>query len=164
MKGEDVRTSQSFPAAGEFQAGFPAASLEMIRHQAPEAYEHLRHTYAEAYRAADPTLLELARLRIALIVDPDAPLGPGSNEAKVRAIEDWANSDVYSPVERACLAFAEQFAFYVSDVNDELIEDLLALLPPDEVYGLVNAIYVVDTVERLRATLARLSDGRGGSR
>jgi len=164
MKGEDVRTSQSSPAVGEFQAAFPAASLEMIRHQAPEAYEHLRHTYAEAYRAADPTLLELARLRIGLIVDPDAPLGPGSNEAKVRAIEDWANSDVYSPVERACLAFAEQFAFYVSDVNDELIEDLLALLPPDEVYGLVNAIYVVDTVERLRATLARLSDGRGGSR
>ena len=74
------------------------------------------------------------------------------------------DSDVYTPVERACLAFAEQFAFYVADVNDELIEDLLALLPPDEVYGLVNAIYVVDTVERLRVTLARVFNEREGSR
>ena len=164
MKGEDVNTIQSSTAVGEFEAAFPAASLEMIRQQAPEAYEHLRHTYGEAYRAADPTLLELARLRIALMLDPHAPPGPGLNDARVRALANWADSDVYTPVERACLAFAEQFAFYVSDVNDELIEDLLALLPPDEVYGLVNAIYVVDTVERLRVTLARLFNERGGPR
>jgi alkylhydroperoxidase family enzyme len=159
-----VNTIHSSAAVGEFEAAFPAASLEMIRQQAPEAYEHLRHTYGEAYRAADPTLLELARLRIALMLDPHAPPGPGLNDARVRALANWADSDVYTPVERACLAFAEQFAFYVSDVNDELIEDLLALLPPDEVYGLVNAIYVVDTVERLRVTLARLFNERGGPR
>lgn len=161
MKGEDVSTIQSSPAVGEFEAPFPAASLEMVRQHAPEAYDHLRHTYGEAYRAADPALLELARQRIALMVDPHAQPGSGLNEAKVQALADWANSDVYTPVERACLAFAEQFAFYVSDVNDDLIEDLLALLPADEVYGLVNAIYVVDTVERLRVTLARVFDGRG---
>lgn len=159
-----MNTIHSSAAVGEFEAAFPAASLEMIRQQAPEAYEHLRHTYGEAYRAADPTLLELARLRIALMLDPHAPPGPGLNDARVRALANWADSDVYTPVERACLAFAEQFAFYVSDVNDELIEDLLALLPPDEVYGLVNAIYVVDTVERLRVTLARLFNERGGPR
>ena len=164
MKGEDVSTIQSSPAVGEFEPAFPAASLHMIRQQAPEAYDHLRRAYGEAYRAADPMLLELARLRIALMLDPDAPPGPECNEAKVRALADWANSDVYTPVERACLAFAEQFAFYVADVNDELIEDLLALLPPDEVYGLVNAIYVVDTVERLRVTVARVFNEREGSR
>jgi alkylhydroperoxidase family enzyme len=165
VKGEDVSTIQSSPAADEFEAAFPAASLEMIRQQAPEAYDHLRHTYGEAYRAADPMLLELARLRIALMVDPHAPPGssPWLSEAKVRALADWTKSDAYTPVERACLAFAEQFAFYVADVNDGLIEDLLALLDPDEVYGLVNAIYVVDTVERLRVTLARVFDGRGDS-
>jgi alkylhydroperoxidase family enzyme len=162
-----VSTTQSSPGVGEFEAAFPAASLEMVRQHAPEAYDHLRHTYDEAYRAADPALLELARLRIALMVDPHAPSlqqsAPGLSEAKVRALADWANSDVYTPAERACLAFTEQFAFYVSDVNDDLIEDLLDSLPPDEVYGLVNAIYVVDTVERLRVTLARLFDARGGS-
>ena len=163
MKGEDVSTIQSSPAVDEFEAAFPAASLQMIRQQAPEAYDHLRRAYGEAYRAADPVLLELARRRIALMVDPDAPPDPESNEAKVRALADWAHSDVYTPVERACLAFAEQFAFYVADVNDKLIEDLLALLPPDEVYGLVNSIYVVDTVERLRVTLARVFNEREGS-
>ena len=159
-----MNTIQSSAVADDCEAAFPAASLEMIRRQAPEAYDHLRHTYAEAYRAADPTLLELARRRIALMVDPDAPPARGVNDAKIRDLADWASSDVYTPAERACLAFAEQFAFYVSDVNDELIEDLLAALPPDEVYGLVNAIYVVDTVERLKATLARLYDEREGAR
>src|SRR2546423_13024997 len=98
----------------------------MIGQQAPEAYDHLRRAYGEAYRAADPVLLELARRRIALMLDPDAPPGPGSNEVKVRALPNWANADVYTPAERAGLAFAEQFAFYVADVNDELIQHLLA--------------------------------------
>jgi alkylhydroperoxidase family enzyme len=164
VKGEDVNTIQSSPAVDEFEAAFPAASLEMIRRQAPEAYNHLRQTYAEAYRAADPLLLERSRLRIALMVDPHTPPASGLDDAKVRALGDWASSDVYTPAERACLAFAEQFAFYVSDVNDDLVDDLLAVLPPDEVYGLVNAIYVVDTVERLKVTLARVFDGQEGAR
>lgn len=58
-----MNTIQSSPAVDEFEEAFPAASLEMIRRQAHEAYNHLRQTHAEAYRAADPLLLALVRLR-----------------------------------------------------------------------------------------------------
>jgi hypothetical protein len=59
VKGEDVNTIQSSPAVDEFEAAFPAASLEMIRRQAPEAYNHLRQTYAEAYRERIPSCWSL---------------------------------------------------------------------------------------------------------
>lgn len=162
-----MSTTQNSRRVGDAAAAFPAADLATVRQQAPEAYDHLRRTYGEAYGAVDPGLLELARLRIAQMLDPQAPAVEPRlelSEAKVRDLADWANSDVYTPAERACLAFTEQFALYVADVSDELIEDLLGTLPPDEVYGLVNAIYVVDTVERLRITVDRVLGGGGGRR
>jgi len=144
-----------------------ATSLGTVREHAPEAYRLLQLSHDEAYRAVDPALLELARLRIVGMLDPGRPVGPaghGVSDAKVQALANWSASDLFTPAERACLAFAEQFALYVADVDDDLIDDLLAELPPDEVYGLVNAIYVVDTVERLRIVSARILDAEGGAR
>ena len=164
MTDEGTMSTQS----GSFvDHGFPATSLGLIRDHAPEAYRHLQLTYDQAYLAADPALLELARLRIAAMLDPaensDGLGGYSLSKSKVGSLADGSKSGGYTPVERACIAFAEQFAFYVADVEDALIADLLRELPPAEVYGLVNGIYVVDAIERLRIVLTRIFGLEEGS-
>lgn len=125
---------------------FPDDRLALLKDQAPEVYARLRDTYELAARAAPPELLALARLRLTEIIEPQV----GSARAP----------DAGTDAERACLAFTEQFAISVADVNDALIDDLLAVLSADEVYGLVYGVYVIDAVQRLATTLHRVFDGR----
>jgi len=153
------------PSADSFEAAFPPACFGLIQEHAPAAYACLRQTYEQALCAADPHLLGLARQRIRLMIDPAAaPLvhsDTDRNGAKLANVADWSTAEVYTPVERACLAFAEQFAFSVADLDDALIAALLAELPAGDVYGLVNGIYVIDALERLSATLNRLFNQEG---
>jgi hypothetical protein len=152
-----MTATQSPSHTNRFEVPFPGASLELVRQHAPEAYACLSNAYEQAYRAADLTLLELARLRIAGLLDPGGKPAAhpicGLSEQKLRSLEGWSDAEVYTPAERACLAFVDQFVFYVADVSNELIDDLLRHLHPDEVYGFVNAVYVLDAVRRLSLSL-----------
>jgi hypothetical protein len=149
MGGADVSATQRSVDATEFETAFPTTDLAMVLEHAPDAYERLRDAYEEAFRAADPQLLELARVRIRSMVNP--------------AASKWTDGEEYNPAQRACLAFAEQFAFYVADIGQAQIDGLLAELPADQVYGLINGIYVIDAVERLTAVLSKVYD-EGGRR
>lgn len=157
--------TQSRDHKRDFDAMFPAATVDLIQRYRPVALAALRNSYDEAYRATDPGLLELARLQIALMLDPAAARVAQSSsevsEAKVHALTDWMASELFTSTERACLAFTEQFAFYVPDVSDELINDLLKEMAPDAVYGLILALYIVDAVERLRISLAAVFNDEG---
>jgi alkylhydroperoxidase family enzyme len=152
--------TQSSSRTDHAEVAFPRLSLALVELHAPDAYAALRNAYQHAYGAADPALLELARLRIASLLDPAAaavsPPSFGLSEPKLRALGDWSSAGVYTPAERACLAFVDQFVFYVPDVSDELIDDLLRHLSPADVYGFVSGVYVLDAMQRLSLSLAGL--------
>lgn len=143
-----------------FEDAFPAGKLQLARDYAPEAYERLKRAYELAASAAAPQLLALAQLRLTQIIDPCSDpvtrIGSVLPAAKAQAVCEWLRSDVFTQTERACLAFTEQFAFYVADINDSLINELLVEMRADEVYGLVYGVYVFDAVERLATVLQRV--------
>jgi hypothetical protein len=113
------------------------------------------------WETVDPALLELARVRIAMVLDPDndeiATDGIMSPE-KFEALRSWEDSPALSGVERACLAVVDQFVFYVADVDDALISELLKYLDAGEVFCFVTALNFLDATERLRVSTARLFD------
>ncbi len=160
-----MATTEKAADSSEFDVAFPPGRFALIQEHAPAAYRRLRKAHEQAFRAADPELLLLARETLRPMIGPaPAPAEPrdaGPGRTELAAVARRSDADVYTPAERACLAFTEQFALSVADVDDALIQDLLAALPAAEVYGLVNAIYVLDALERLSATLAALSTQEG---
>jgi alkylhydroperoxidase family enzyme len=98
---------------------------------------------ASVWSAADPELLELARMRIALLLrDPEAverpPVGaPRLPEDKVASLADWPTSPLFSETERVALAFAERFVIDVAGIGDADRGSLIAALPADQVGGFV---------------------------
>jgi alkylhydroperoxidase family enzyme len=117
---------------------------------------------ASVWRAADPELLELARMRIAMLLrDPEAverpPVGaPRLPEDKVAALADWPTSPLFSETERVALAFTERFVIDVAGIGDPDRGSLIAALPADQVGGFVIGLYVFDYERRTELAIARL--------
>ncbi len=85
----------------------------------------------------------------------------GLPKEKLAALDNWAASDVFSPLERAALEFTEQFVISVSTVSDEQVEALRAQLGDEKTYAFAAAVYVIEMSERLRMVSgAVLGNGR----
>src|SRR4051794_11804392 len=103
-----------------------ATEWERVSALAPDAFSAFADLHKAARLRVDPRILELCRLRIAMLLrsptdqrlrDP-AGLAAGLTDDKVRALPQWPTSPLFSPAERACLALAEQFVIDVSGVTD----------------------------------------------
>ena len=111
--------------------------------------------------AADPSLLELARLRLATILDNDAesaarPWGPLAPE-KREALASWPTSELFDDRERAALALTEQFAIDVGGVAAGPLGPSAGVLGAD-IGPFVQALYVLDVGQRAAKALAALFD------
>ena len=112
--------------------------LAAVLHDHPDVAAHLRAAHAAAWRVVDPVLLELCRLRIAMLLGCEAELAArtpaaverGLDEATVAELAQWPTSPRFGPRERACLALCEQFVMDVAGVTDELAADVSAHLGP----------------------------------
>ena len=108
----------------------------------------------------DPTLIELCRLRMARILECDfafscryAPaMAAGLDEAKIALIHRYPDSPLFTPRERACIEFAEQFAMQSSSITDEDVARLLTHIDPEAFIYFVKALSVTDQL--LRGTAA----------
>jgi alkylhydroperoxidase family enzyme len=133
----------------------PRASL------APEVLESLAEACAAARSATDPSLLELARLRLATILDNESESGArpwGSLEpAKREALASWPTSELFDERERAALALTEQFAIDVGGVVAGPLGPSAGVLGAD-VGPFVQALYVLDVGQRAAKGLAALFD------
>ena len=130
---------------------------------APEAAAALDRAYVLARTAADPALLELLRIRVAQLLGDEKEAAVRSNGVdldaqKVAALERWAGSERFSALERAALELTEQFVVYVAGVTDEQTRAVLELAGPEQLYGLVHALYAFDARVRVRLALARVLD------
>jgi alkylhydroperoxidase family enzyme len=119
----------------------------------PEILAALTAVHEAAWAAVDTDLLELCLVRMAMLLGADDSVRCHSlDNALVADLPGWPASPRFSPVERACLAFTEQYIIDVASIDDGLVADLSDAVGHDEVTSFVNALLVVE--QRLRLSLA----------
>ena len=64
----------------------------------------------------------------------------GASDAKIDALTDYANSDLYTQAERVALEFADAMTITGRDVGDELFERLRRLFDEDALVELTATI------------------------
>jgi alkylhydroperoxidase family enzyme len=64
----------------------------------------------------------------------------GVSDAKIDALADYANSDLYTQTERLALEFADAMTITGRDVSDELFERLRTLFDEDALVELTATI------------------------
>lgn len=64
----------------------------------------------------------------------------GVSDAKIDALADYANSDLYTQAERVALEFADAMTITGRDVSDELFERLRRLFAEDALVELTATI------------------------
>lgn len=160
----DVRAAGTTSAPDWSSLGSVADPRQLFTPEAAAALADLR---AAMWTVADPTLIELARLRIAMLLGNDDELTARPNgelvaDERVRVLGQWPTSELFSEVERAALAVAEQFVIDVSSISDEQIAQLSEFLPPAQLYGFVSALFVLDLGQRTDIAVRLLFGPAGG--
>jgi alkylhydroperoxidase family enzyme len=123
-----------------------------------EVRARLEAAHDAAWGAVDPVLLELCRLRIAMILGNVAELahrtpaaaGAGFDERLAEHLAAWPNHPAFGPRERAALALCEQYLLDVASVEADQVARLAEHLGHEGVVDFVNALLVVEQRQRLR--------------
>jgi alkylhydroperoxidase family enzyme len=111
---------------------------------------------AEARRKLDPKLRELGQARAGFLRESQfvfsqhckAARDVGLSEAQVEAIPSWSAADVFSPVERAVLAYTDELVGQDGRVQDATFERLRAHLSEPEILELsyITALYAMHAI------------------
>ncbi len=114
--------------------------------------------YLNAASGLPPGLLELVRLRSSLLNRCGFCIGLHSAEMRKRhepedrigGVAEWRNSDLYTPPERAAMAWAEAITnIQEGQAPDELYEEMVRHFTPKEVVDLTIAIASINAWNRL---------------
>jgi alkylhydroperoxidase family enzyme len=127
----------------------------------PRLYELFLGEYNKAARRVDPVIFELCRLRMAETFGSDFDLAlryrpaleAGLSEEKIAALSSYFTSPSFSDRERACIAFAEQFAIQSTGITDDDCARLQQHLSPKEFVLLTKALGKVDQLQRCCAAM-----------
>jgi alkylhydroperoxidase family enzyme len=138
--------------------------LETILADHPDVAAALEDAWRAAWDSVDPVLLELCRLRIAMLLGCAPELEVRSAEAVAAGLDDervatlsrWPTSPLFGPAERACLAFTEQFVIDVAGLDDDTAGAVREQLGEQGLVDFVSALLVVEQRQRLRLTWQRL--------
>ena len=138
-----------------------ASDWDAVTQVLPDAAAAVAELHRTVWTLADPVLLELARLRLATLLDfqpglrlrSGAARAAGLGEDRIASLSSWPTSPLFSARERACLGLAEQFLIDANGVTEQLVADVLEYLSPEECYGFVNAISAFETLQRGSLTL-----------
>ena len=135
--------------------------LDQVWGHRQKYFELFMDDYVQSVRRADPVLVELARIRIAQLVESDFDAGlrykaaaeAGLTEDKISEITDYPTSGLYTERERAALEFTEQFALQSSSISDEDCARLQLHISAEEFIYLVKALSSVDQFARANSAL-----------
>ncbi|HEX5616298.1 MAG TPA: carboxymuconolactone decarboxylase family protein, partial [Acidimicrobiia bacterium] len=128
----------------------------------PDAYARFREFYGSLWTDGDldPALLELARLRIAQVVGAtgEARVRFGAGEAgptaaQIAALSRWPSAPEFSPVERAAIGFAEQYALDPHELRDREFDALREHLTAPQISAFVLCVAMFDALARFRTAL-----------
>lgn len=116
---------------------------------APEVLHHANQGFA-LYRSisADPVLRELGQTRAGWVMGSKFVFSQhckscralGMSEEKIAAIASWPVSDLFSPLERAVLAYTDALALDRGRVDDRVFAVLRDHLPDSEIVELTYVI------------------------
>ena len=136
------------------------AHIATVLADRPDVRGQLEAADAAAWAAVDRDLLDLCRIRIAMLLGhPDEivaePPPDGPDPRLVAELASWPTSPLFDDVQRACLAFAEQFVIDVAGIDDAcafaVVDHLGADFP-----AFVNALLVIEQRQRLTLIWQRL--------
>ncbi len=128
---------------GDGTAGFGDVRDEMVA------------AHDAAWAATSPRLLELCRVRIAMLLGCDAEItsrtpGSGVEDAVLGALAAWPTDSRFDAADRACLAFSEHFVMDVASLGDDTVAAVREQLGDDGTQTFVTALLVVEQRIRLR--------------
>jgi alkylhydroperoxidase family enzyme len=130
----------------------------------PDVRDALDAVWRAAWDSVDPVLLELCRLRLAMLLEctvefasrTPAAVAAGLDEERVELLSRWPTSPQFGSRERACLAFAEQFVIDVAGLDDATTGAVREHLGEQGLVDFVSALLVVEQRLRLRLIWQRL--------
>jgi alkylhydroperoxidase family enzyme len=112
--------------------------------------------YRSKARKLDPKLRELGQMRAGFVCESQfvfsqhckAARDVGLAEEKIAAVPAWATSTVFSPVERAVLAYTDELVLQLGRVQDATFAALKAELSDEEILELtyVTGLYFMHAV------------------
>ncbi len=146
-----------------------ASAPDLVAAYAPSAAAALADARNLAATVTDVRRVELARLRIAMLLGnrqalatrSPAAIEAGLSEEAIAALPRWPSSDLFDETDRACLALAEQFVIDVSGVSDRDVQPVLDGLGPQGLYGFVQSLWVSDMTQRLEMALGCVAERIG---
>ena len=117
--------------------------------------------------ALDPTLKSYAQLASATVIGCSWCLdfgyflahNDGLDLAKVREVPRWRESDVFTPLERDVLEYAEAMSVTPLEVTDWMVEKLLDQLGPEAVVELTQMIALENMRSRFNSAAGLQSQG-----
>lgn len=112
--------------------------------------------YRSPARKLDPKLRELGQLRAGFVRESQfvfsqhckAARDVGLPDEKIDAVPSWSGADVFSPAERAVLAYVDELVLQAGRVQDATFERLRAQLGEEEILELtyVTALYEMHAI------------------
>jgi len=112
--------------------------------------------YRSPKRKLDPQLRELGQLRAGFVRESQfvfsqhckAARDVGLSDEKIEAVPSWSGTDVFSPTERAVLAYVDELVLQNGRVQDATFERLRAQLGEEEILELtyVTALYEMHAI------------------
>lgn len=140
-----------------------ATPLDRVFGLRPNLHEDYRRFVALFWEKAlvDPVILELCRLRVAMLLDCEAELAvrsrpalaAGLDEAKIAELARAGSCERFTPAERACIAFAELFVADPQAITDADAAAVTDQLGDAGLVALVEALAIFDGFTRFRLLL-----------
>jgi AhpD family alkylhydroperoxidase len=121
----------------------------------------------DRWRRLDSTLKDLAEMATAVAIGCSwcvdfgywISTGRGTDPAKLRDVPRWRESDVYTDLERAVMAYAEAASRTPTTVTDEMVADLRQHLDDAALVELTMMIAVENQRSRFNSALGLTSQG-----
>ncbi len=127
--------------------------------EAPEVLAALAVACESVRAACNGTLLELARRRVAMLLNNDAELAARPwgeiSETQTAELSSWPNSNAFDERQKAALALTEQFVIDVTGVLAGPLADSAGALGA-EIGPFVQALYLLDVGQRVDVVLGTL--------
>lgn len=137
--------------------------LEQTLGLRPDLGDPFRSFYAVFWRdrLVDPLVLELCRLRVAQLLGCSEELGVryqaaidgGLDEQMVERLAQWPTDAAFSEIQRAALAFTEQFVIDPHGIRGAIRDTLREHFTLPELVALTEALALFDGFARFRMVL-----------
>ena len=130
----------------------------------PEPYAAMRRVLETAWSSTDADVLELCRCRLAQLTGARAELA-SADPSLLDRLDAWESDDRFSDLERAALAFAEQYHYDHGLLAAAQMPELERLLSRREIVNFVWALHMNDAYIRAVSLLDIAPDpAEGGPR